>query len=485
MEHEALTLRGYLVVFTAAISGILFGYDLCITTDALEPLEKALTLSTPQVESVVSIVMALAAVGALTGGPLSELIGRKRLLLVCAGLFTVGAIASGSAPSLAWLLLGRSLLGLAIGASGMVVAVYVGELSPSSMRGALVTVNELAVCAGCIIALGCGAALDRLDPAVSWRWMLAIGCVPSVALCVLGSFLPESPLWLRARGETARAAVAERQIWIHADPASVEMTSLVAASEAHRAKDELPLVDATAEEKPLRETPTVGRETPLWAFLRTLRQDCPERRMLLVSVFVGIGQNLCFSNATLYYSKTILSLSGVPSTVTEMAVLGLGVAKLLGVACSLCLIDRPRVGRRRLLLGGTIVQAVAAGIFAITAGSDAMSWGAIVLLIMFVIAWDLSWAPLLWVMTSELAPAEFRGISVGVSVAAFWSTSAIANQVMLSMLRGLGLGVTMGVVCALGVVCAVGVGALVPDTRGKTFQEIRELFQGRVCCRWR
>jgi len=512
-----LSCRGLVVVAAATVSGLLFGYDLCVVTDALEPLASDLSLSTPQQESVVSVVMAAAAVGALLGGLLGDAIGRRTVIWICAALFTTGALASGLSPGLSALLASRAAVGVAVGASGMVVSVYVAELVPPASRGALVAMNEVAICVGCLLALALGAVLTPSAVESSWRWLLGAGAVPGLVLLLAGACLPHSPLWLARRGKVEGAVAAARLLWADGPAAEASVRAAVArwaerprGSEASegRAEGGYKARSADASAEAVTVTPAgrasgrasvPGRGAVLEReqllpeggadgspgagvtdLARLVWSDPVSRRMLGVAVFVGVGQNLCFSNSVLYFARPLLRAAGVSDEAASVAVIGVGFAKLAGVLGSLWLLDR--CGRRPMLLGGTAAQALLAAAMAAVYATEAgpvRQWGVTACIFLFVLAWDLSWAPLLWVLASELAPAKARAAATGVVVACFWASSAVTNQLLLTMLNGIGASATMTVVACLAAACGAAAWVLVPETAGLPLSAVRALFERR------
>src|SRR4051812_35329662 len=202
----------------STLGGLLFGYDTGVISGALLYMKTDLNL-TPFTEALVvsSLLFPGAAFGALLGGKLADRLGRKGSLLVCAGLYLVGAIVCATAPGVAVMTTGRIILGFGVGAAAAPCPLYLAEMAPADRRGRMVTINELMIVTGQFLAFAMNALLDALikDPHV-WRWMLAVAVVPAVALFVGMLALPDSPRWYAVRGrlEDTRRVLGLRGCWV-------------------------------------------------------------------------------------------------------------------------------------------------------------------------------------------------------------------------------------------------------------------------------
>src|SRR6476660_7065227 len=186
----------------STLGGLLFGYDTGVISGALLYMKDDLGLSTTQEALVVSaLLFPGAAIGALLGGKLADGLGRKGSLLVCAGLFLVGALGCAVAPNFEVMLVARVVLGLGVGAAAATCPLFLAEMAPAHRRGRMVTINELMIVTGQMLAFIMNAILDQIihDPHV-WRWMLTVAAIPAIALFVGMFFLPDSPRWYAIRG---------------------------------------------------------------------------------------------------------------------------------------------------------------------------------------------------------------------------------------------------------------------------------------------
>jgi MFS family permease len=188
----------YIAALFAALGGLLFGYDTGVISGALIFIKREFGLTTAAEEIVVSGVLLGATIGAIVGGKTADLFGRRRVLLVTAAIFGIGAVASAVAPSPSILITSRVVLGLAIGLASTNVPVYLSEVAPAHARGWVVSLFQLAVTVGIVIAYLTDYALAGIE---GWRWMLGLAVVPALVFGIGMFFLPETPRWLIRGGQ--------------------------------------------------------------------------------------------------------------------------------------------------------------------------------------------------------------------------------------------------------------------------------------------
>jgi MFS family permease len=192
----------YVAAAIAAINGVLFGYDTGIISGALLYIKQDFALSNFLQELVVSGVLVGAVLGAAGGGRLADRLGRRRIILITAGVFFIGAIGMGLAPGVWWLMVFRFVAGIGIGIASIVGALYISETASPQIRGSVVSFNQLAITSGILIAYPVGFAISFSG---GWRLMLGLGAVPALALGLGMLFMPESPRWLVAHGKEEEA----------------------------------------------------------------------------------------------------------------------------------------------------------------------------------------------------------------------------------------------------------------------------------------
>jgi sugar porter (SP) family MFS transporter len=271
-----------LAAAVAALGGSLFGYDTGVISGAILFVRPAFSLSTAQVELVVSAVLIGATIGAIGSARVTDRLGRRVVLLVAAVSFGVGAIGSALAPSVEMLIAARLLVGLAIGVASYAVPLYISELAPPASRGWLVSLNQLAITVGILISYGVDYAFASSD---GWRWMLGLAALPALLLFVGAALLPETPRWLVRNGQVDAA---RRVLLRIRSQAEVE--------------PELADIQSTLRTRP-------GGWSDLLA---------PTVRMaLVVGLSLAIFQQVTGINTVIYYAPTIVQLAGIPSGVAD------------------------------------------------------------------------------------------------------------------------------------------------------------------------
>ena len=192
----------YVAVGVAALGGLLFGYDTGVISGAILFITEQFSLSTTMEEIVVSAVLVGAVIGAVIGGALADRFGRRRLIIMAGIIFTFSAIGTALAPTVTWLITGRIVTGIAIGIASFVSPMYIAELVPAKVRGALVAVNMLAITTGIVIAYLADYSLSGIQ---GWRYMFGLAAIPSIILSIAMWRLPDSPRWLISKSKVEEA----------------------------------------------------------------------------------------------------------------------------------------------------------------------------------------------------------------------------------------------------------------------------------------
>ena len=438
---------------TAAVCGLLFGYDTGVISGALLFLKKDFALSTFSQGLVTGAVLFGAAPAAGFSGRLADSFGRRRLVIAVAFLFLVASLMTSLAPDMVWLIAGRILVGVAIGVCSYIGPLYISEISPAGSRGALVSLNQLLITVGILVSY----LVDYLLAAGEhWRWMFGVAAVPSILLGVGMLLLPESPRWLVRQGRYGLAR--EVLLRVRSDEGEVD--------------EELRVVELFALE-------THGHNgRPRWAELLA-----PEYRpALIVGIGLAIFQQITGINTIIYYAPTIFQLAGLGSAAQSiLATAGVGAVNVLMTVASLRLLDR--LGRRPLLLtgiAGMIVSLTVLGfVFRAGSASPALAWLAVAGVMVYVGSFAVSLGPIFWLLISEIYPLRVRGAAMGIATMSNWTFNLLVALTFLLLVEHLGAAYTFWLYAAISVGSFMFSYQLVPETKGRTLEEITELMDQR------
>ncbi|MGZ4662397.1 MAG: sugar porter family MFS transporter, partial [Arthrobacter sp.] len=394
--------RGYLARLTviSTLGGLLFGYDTGVISGALLYMNDSLNMNAVEEATVVSaLLFPGAAVGALTGGRMADKLGRRGSLLVCALLFLLGAMGCALAPSVTFMIAARIVLGLGVGAAAVTCPLYLAEMAPAHLRGRMVTINELMIVTGQMLAFAINALLDALihDNEV-WRSMLGIASIPALALLAGMLMLPESPRWYAIRG---RLEDSRRVLNLSRSPE-----------------------EATAEFEEIAHAARTAKEERGHA-LRDLKNNPWMRRLLWIGIGLATVQQATGINTVNYYAPTILEKSGLGISASLVATIGVGVTSVLMTVLGIWLLGF--VGRRRMLVigfsGVVGAQALLAVVFLLPQ-SDLASYTILAAMMLFVAFVQCFIGTCVWLLLSEMFPLAIRGFAMGIAVFALWTVNA-------------------------------------------------------------
>ena len=439
----------YIAATFAALGGLLFGYDTGVISGAELFLKNDFTLSTFALEVIVSGVLAGAAVGALLGGRLADLFGRRKLLIVTAIIFGAGGIVCAAATSPAILVIGRIIVGLGIGLASGTVPVYISEVSPADARGWQVSLFQLAITVGILLAYIVDYAFASIQ---GWRWMFGLAVVPAAIFGMGMLFLPESPRWLARRG--------------HHEKARAMLSRIRGTSDVSAELQEIERSLAHADER--------GRLSDLFA---------PSvRPALVVGIGLAIFQQVTGINTVIYYAPLIIQSAGISSeSGAILATAGIGVVNVLMTIVAMWLIDR--VGRRPLLLVGTAGMVATLGLlglaFRMSGKSGALVWLAVISMMVYVASFAISLGPIFWLLISEIYPLKIRSSSEGLAAAFNWGSNLLVSLTFLTLLQMIGSARTFWLYGLFAIAAWIFSYFRVPETKGRTLEEIEEFWRAR------
>jgi MFS transporter, SP family, galactose:H+ symporter len=445
--REGVDLRGSvsrLNVFiggTAAIIGIIYGYDLGSIAAAILFLEPDLGLSTFMVSVVTATVVLGQLFGAFSAGSITNRLGRKRTMVGIALGYVIFAALQGVAPNEWFLIAARFLLGFTIGVSIVTAPAYIAESSPRSVRGSMIVTFQVATVAGIAVSYFVGAALAGLE---SWRLILSLSAIPALIVLFFVIRLPDTPRWYLMNGQREEALDLVRRVQGDVDP----------EEEVHRIEEDL-----AYEEKGTFAELFQGRFRLAGFFVITLG--------FLVQI-TGI-------NAIVYYSPTIIQEVGVTDPFQAIIVNGfIQVAGVVAVVVSFLVVDR--WGRRPTLLTGVGTMAVANAILIVAFALGPSAILASIGILLFIVGFNFGYGSLVWVYASESFPARLRTQGGSAMLTSDLLANFIVGVVFLSALGALGGSLTFGIFFGLAILSFIFIYVLAPETKGRQLEAIRHYW---------
>ncbi|MBO0880200.1 MAG: sugar porter family MFS transporter [Mycobacterium sp.] len=441
-----MTLYVCVAIAVSAMGGLIFGYDTGIAGGAARFVAIDYSLSSFLEGVVVSASGLGAMIGAMIGGPLSDRFGRRPILLQAGLLFTAGSLVSAFAPNLAVLFVARVLLGAGVGAASVLVPVYIAELAPAHLRGALVAGFQLLTTLGIVVGYAVNAVFASSH---AWRWSLGLAAIPGLLLALGVLIVPESPRWLAVQNRSGAAAAVLRRV---------------------RGRDD---VDAEVAEIEAVHRDEARETRGGWHDLAT---DWVSP-MVMAGVLVAFFANACGINLVIYFAPQILRSAGIGSSVSLLATVGLGVVNVVFTIVGMALVDR--VGRKPMLLTGAIGMTISLAALAVVlanpgfAGASALS---MIFSSLYIVVYALSPGVVAYVVISEIFPLHVRAKATAIATFVIFGTNLVIGLTSLPMLDALGPTTTMAVFTVVCVVFALFCLKL-PETKGKTLEELEEHFR--------
>ncbi len=439
--------RVLLIAIIAATGGLLFGFDTGVISGALPFLKDYWSLGNQNIEVLTTAVLLGAVIGALGSGKLSDYLGRKRMIIANALIFTAGAVGCAYASSVNMLIVMRLLVGVAIGITSYVVPMYISEISPAAHRGMLVTLNQLMITIGLLLSYASDYLFSDNLRSDSWRSMFLVGVIPAVVLLAGMFFLPETSRWLfsKNRPEQGKKVLQELE-----EPNLVESTMLAIQNDIALS----------------RQSNTTSAEI-LKPWLRPA---------LIITVGIFFFQQFSGVNTIIYYSPTIFKMAGITSNSQSiLPAMIIGVFNVLACFFSVLFLDK--VGRRKLYqigILGMIPSLALAGFcfyFRDQLGHSFI-YLALISIVSFIVFINISLSPLGWLLISEIYPISVRGVGMSIGSLSHWLFNAIIAFTFLKMVNGIGIAGTFWVYAAVCVGGLVWGYYYIPETRGKSLEQI-------------
>jgi len=436
----------YVAVAVAAVGGLLFGYDTGVISGAILFVKSEFSLSDTMEEIVVSAVLVGAVIGATLGGTLTNRLGRRLPIIIAGIIFTVSAAATALAPTVTCLIAARILSGVAIGMASFLSPMYIAELVPARVRGSLVAVNMLAITSGIVIAYLVDYALSGFQ---GWRYMFGLAALPSIALVIGMWRLPDSPRWLISKSKIEQATQVLRRVRSESE-VSPEITE----------------IQKTMEKQ--------GDGGIIGLFQPSVRMP------MIVGFGLAIFQQITGINTVLYYAPTIFKFAGIKAQGPEILA-GAGLAMVMWCFHVLAIFLLDRVGRRPLLLTGVAGQilglAILGAAFQFQQLASFKSYIAIGGLVIYVACFAFGLGPIFWLMISEIYPLKVRGAAMSAATVCNWAFNLLVAATFLTLVAVLGHAGTFWLYGVIAIGAWIFFYRYVPETKGKTLEQIEAHFR--------
>ena len=426
------------VSIVAALGGLLFGFDTAIIAGAARFLKERFALSAFGEGLAVSIVLVGCMAGAAIAGMVSDRLGRRRFMFISAVLFFISALGCAIPQNLIQFLAFRFIGGLAIGSASIVSPLYISEVAPPKIRGALVSVNQLAIVTGILmsyfvswILVGAGAS--------NWRWMFATGAIPAVVFFLFVLGVPESPRWLVKQGRESEA--------------STILTRLngpeIAKSELVNIKETL-----TLEGGSLKELLQPGFRTALF-----------------IGIFLAVFQQITGINAVIYYAPRFFEAAGLARSSAILQSALIGVVNVVFTLVAIALVDR--LGRKPMLMVGSAGMGLSFILLGAAFKFQLFSGSLILLFTLLYIAFfAMTLGPIVWVVIAEIFPTRIRGRAMAIATVSLWLADFAVSLTFPVIADKLHESFAFWLYAGMCLINFVFIWAVLPETKGKSLEEI-------------
>lgn len=453
------TLYITLITLVATLGGLLFGYDTAVISGAEKSVQAFLISSQGLSSWAHGATISSALIGCIIGGAFSGILasrwGRKRSLMLSAVLFFISAVGSGF-PEIVFFKHGEASMallymfniyriigGIGVGLASAVCPMYIGEIAPADIRGRLVSLNQFAIIFGMLVVyfvnwgIANGQPIEWIND-IGWRWMFASEAIPAVLFGGLLFLVPETPRYLALNHQDDKA-----------------LAILTRINGAEHAKTILKEIKGTVEKS----------SAHIFAYGKIV---------IVIGILLSVFQQFVGINVALYYAPRIFESMGAAKDASMLQTVVMGIINVIFTVVAIVTVDK--YGRKPLLMIGSIGMAI--GMFAIgsLAFMKVIGISTLVFIIIYTASFMMSWGPICWVLIAEIFPNKIRGKAVAIAVAAQWAANYFISSTYPAMME-FSSGVTYCFYGAMSVLSFVFVWKMVPETKGKTLEEMETLYQ--------
>jgi SP family arabinose:H+ symporter-like MFS transporter len=436
-----MKMKAYVILISvvAALGGLLFGFDTAVISGTINFIQPYFGLTETGLGWTVSSLLFGCIAGVFLAGKAGDHFGRKKVLMFAALLFFISAIGSASAHSLLYFVAARILGGVAVGVASILSPMYIAELAPAKYRGSLVSLNQLAIVIGILIAFFSNYLLVD-SGANNWRWMLLVMAAPAVLLFFSLLLVPESPRWLVARQRNDEA-----------------LKVLIKTSGEK---------DAHIELLEIEETLKIHQESVFRDLL------APKiRPLLFIGIILAVFQQITGINTIMYYAPKIFANVGDSNDAALLQTIAIGCTNVIFTLLAMALIDR--YGRKlMLIIGSAGMMSMLFGLSALYFMKQTSGIMVLVFILGYIAFFSASLGPAVWVVVAELFPNRLRSKGMSVAIVALWIACTIVTITFPIMLEKLSGGITFLIFAVICLANMLYVWRYVPETKGKTLEEL-------------
>ncbi len=442
------------ICIIAALGGLLFGYDTAVIADAIGFLTQKFGLSPTMKGWAASCILIGCIAGVIIAGNFSDKLGRKRTLILAGILFFISSTGSALSQTFWVFALFRIIAGIAVGVASLASPVYIAEVAPARIRGRMVSVNQLAIVGGMLVTYFVNYFIAQGKPEqwnieIGWRWMFGIGVFPSVILLTLLLKAPESPRWLTKKGNEQEAYQILAKI-DGTDYARIELESIKSA--------------IAFEEDSIKTLLKPGLF-----------------RVLVIAVLLAILQQVTGINVFLYFAPEIFKQLGSHTDTAMLQTIVVGLVNVIFTIVAIGTVDK--IGRKPLMIIGAAGMGICLLAMGLSAQLQRQPVWMLVFILGYIACFALSVGPVTWVILSEIFPTSIRGRAIGIATVFLWGADFLvtqtypmidSNQWLIDKFHHAFPFYLYSIMCVVLILVMV---YLVPETKGKTLEEIETMWQ--------
>jgi MFS transporter, SP family, arabinose:H+ symporter len=438
-------MKGYVVLISivAAFGGLLFGFDTAVISGTINFIQPYFGLSEVGLGWTVSSLLFGCIIGVSIAGKSGDHYGRKKVLMFAAALFFISALGSALSHRLLYFVASRIIGGIGVGVASILSPMYIAEISPAKYRGRLVSLNQLAVVLGILVAFFSNYLL--VDSGENnWRWMLVVMAAPALLLFFSLFFVPESPRWLVGRGQS-----------------DVALKVLIQTTGKELAVTELKEIDETLK----------TREEASYSDLLVPKM----KPILMLGIMLAIFQQITGINTIMYYAPKIFAQVGQSNSNALLQTIAIGGTNLLFTIVAMLFIDR--FGRKFILLMGSLGMTIMlSGLSLLYFIHQTSGILVLVFILGYIAFFAVSLGPAVWVVISEIFPNRLRSKGMSVAIVILWISCTIVTIIFPVMLKVFNGGTTFLIFALICLINLIYVWCSVPETKGKSLEELEKLL---------